>query len=272
MNHDILSLESVSYTYAGNGGWHLLPTSLSVAKGDILGVIGPNGSGKSTLLKIAGGLLTSHTGRVLLAGQDIKKMKRRQIAGTLGYLPQHAESHFDYTVEEVVAMGRFPHLRGAGFLGTRDMEVVSQCLQKTELDSFRGRAFSRLSGGERQRALLASVIAQEPQILLLDEPTTALDIHHQMKLFAIFMDLVREGMAVVIVTHDLNLASVFCRRVVLLRNGAIAFQGSPEEIIRKDILEGIYGRGLEITKHPTTGCPLVIPAIGLLHHDKEGPS
>jgi iron complex transport system ATP-binding protein len=261
MDHELLSVQSATYAYAGNG-WQLLPSSFSVVKGDILGVIGPNGSGKSTLLKLAGGVLCAHTGKVLLAGKDILFMKRRQIARMLGYLPQQAESHFDHTVEEVVAMGRFAHLRGAGFLNAQDLDVVGRCLRQTGMEGLRQRRMSRLSGGERQRALLASVLAQEPEVLLLDEPTTALDIHHQMRLFAILVELVEKGMAVVVVTHDLNLASVFCERVLLLGKGAIVHQGRPEEILTKDILEAIYGRGLQMMEHPTTGRPLVVPAVG----------
>jgi len=261
MAFELLSVQSATYAYAGNG-WRLLPSSFSVANGEILGVIGPNGSGKSTLLKLAGGVLHPHSGNVLLSGKDILQMKRRQIARILGYLPQQAESHFDHTVEEVVAMGRFPHLSGAGFLTAQDLDVVSRCLRQTDMEGLRRRRLSRLSGGERQRALLASVIAQEPKVLLLDEPTAALDIHHQMRLFAILLELVEKGMAVVVVTHDLNLASVFCERVLLLWEGAIAHQGRPEEILKRDILEGVYGRGLQIMEHPTTGRPLVVPTAG----------
>lgn len=267
---ELLSVQSAAYAYSGNG-WRLLPASFSVAKGDILGIIGPNGSGKSTLLKLAGGVLRARSGNVLLSGKDIRQMKRRRIARILGYLPQHTESHFDHTVEEVVAMGRFPHLHGAGFLTARDLDVVSRCLRQTDMDGLRQRRLSRLSGGERQRALLASVMSQEPEVLLLDEPTTALDIHHQMRLFAILLELAEKGMAVVVVTHDLNLASVFCKRVLLLSEGTIAHQGRPEEILKKDILEDVYGRGLQIMEHPTTGRPLVVPTAGR-DIQKDGPS
>jgi iron complex transport system ATP-binding protein len=259
MSHNLILVKSVTYAYAGNG-WQLDPATFSVAKGDILGIIGPNGSGKSTLLKLAGGVLQPRSGKVLLAGKDMMQLKRRQIARTLSYLPQQAQSHFDYTVEEVVAMGRFPHLRGAGFMSAYDLEVISQSLAQAEMNRFRQRRLSRLSGGERQRALLASVISQEPQILLLDEPTTALDIHHQMKVFAILVELAKKGTGVVVVTHDLNLASVFCKRVLLLNEGTITCHGRPADILKKEILETVYGKGLEVMKHPTTGRPVIVPS------------
>jgi iron complex transport system ATP-binding protein len=201
----------------------------------------------------------------------MRQLNRREIARVLGYLPQQAQSHFDYTVEEVVAMGRFPHLSGSGFMGPHDVKVLNQSLEQAEMIPFRQRRLSRLSGGERQRALLASVIAQEPRVLLLDEPTTALDIHHQMKVFAILAALAKKGMGVVVVTHDLNLASVFCEHVLLLKDGAIACQGKPVEILKKAVLEKVYGTGLEIMKHPTTGRPVIIPStVG--HVDREASS
>ena len=268
MAHELISVQSVTYAYTGNG-WQLDPSTFSVARGDILGIIGPNGSGKSTLLKLAAGVLKAHSGKVLLAGDDMTQLKRRQIARILGYLPQHVQSHFDYTVEEVVAMGRFPHLKGAGFMGAHDLEVIRQSLKQAEMSRFRQRRLSRLSGGERQRALLASVISQEPHILLLDEPTTALDIHHQMKVFAILVALAKKGTAVVVVTHDLNLASVFCKQVLLLKEGCIIHHGRPSDILKKEVLASVYGKGLEIMTHPTTGKPVVVPNAGVVS-DKEG--
>ncbi|MBW2109113.1 MAG: ABC transporter ATP-binding protein [Deltaproteobacteria bacterium] len=259
MSREILSVQSVAYAYTGNG-WRLQPASFVVRPGDILGIIGPNGSGKSTLLKLAAGVLPSQKGTVRLLEQDIRRLKRREIARTLGYLPQRVESHVGYTVQEIVAMGRFAHLRGGGFLCTHDMEVVSRCLELTDIVPLRQRRLSRLSGGERQRVLLASVIAQEPQVLLLDEPTTALDIHHQMRVFDILVELAQKGMGVVVVTHDLNLASVFCEQVLLLQEGAVMHRGKPEDILTKEILEDVYGNGLETMIHPITGRPVVVPA------------
>lgn len=259
MSREMLSVESVAYAYAGNG-WRLRKASFGVHCGDVLGIIGPNGSGKSTLLKLAAGVLPSDTGVVRLLGKDIRRLKRREIARILGYLPQRVESQVDYTVQEIVAMGRFAHLRGGGFLCAHDLEVIARCLELTDIVSLRQRRLSRLSGGERQRVFLASVIAQEPQVLLLDEPTTALDIHHQMRVFEILVQLAQKDMGVVVVTHDLNLASVFCGQVLLLKQGVVEHYGNPEEILKKEILEDAYGEGLETVIHPITGRPVVVPA------------
>ncbi len=270
MDHKPLCAEGVDYQYA-ESDWQLFPASFSVMKGEILGIIGPNGSGKSTLLKIAARVLSPDAGQVLLEGKDMGKMNRREIARRLAYLPQNAESHLDYAVEEVVAMGRFPYLKGPGFLSSHDMDVVTRCLLQTETECYRERPLSRLSGGERQRVLLASVIAQEPKVLLLDEPTSALDIHHQVRFFTLLNDLVAGGLAVAVVTHDLNLASLFSDRLLLLKGGKIIHQGSAEEILNSRILRETYGDGMEIMRHPTIGRPVVLPTAGSGSHE-EGKS
>jgi len=262
VDRKILSVQGVDYKYAGSG-WQLNSTSFSVAKGEIVGIIGPNGSGKSTLLKIASGVITPDSGSVFLQEKDIAKMKRREIAKILGYFPQNAAGHFDYSVQEVVAMGRFPHLSGAGFLSPNDMDVVGQCLVRAEVEQYRERYLSHLSGGERQRVLLASVLAQEPKVLLLDEPTSALDMQHQVKFFTLLTELVEEGMGVGVVTHDLNLASFYSHRVLLLKDGKIIEEGSPKEILTQGILEDAYGDGVTVIPHPTTDLPIVLPRTGL---------
>jgi iron complex transport system ATP-binding protein len=262
VDRKILSVQSVKYKYAGSG-WKLDSTSFSVAKGEIVGIIGPNGSGKSTLLKIASGVITPDSGNVFLKEKDISKIKRREIARILGYFPQNTSGHFDYSVQEVVVMGRFPHLSGAGFLSPHDINVVEQCLIRAEVIQYRGRYLSHLSGGERQRVLLASVLAQEPKVLLLDEPTSALDMQHQVKFFTLLSELVEEGMGVGIVTHDLNLASFYSHRVLLLKDGKIIEKGSPKEILSEGILKDAYGDGVAVIPHPTTGIPIVLPSTGL---------
>ena len=261
MAQKLLSVQDVNYTYAGSG-WQLNAMSFFISKGEILGIMGPNGSGKSTLLKIASGVILPDSGTVFLRGKNISKMKRREVAGILGYFPQNASGHFDYSVQEVVAMGRFPHLSGAGFLTPHDMEVVDQCLIRAEVEQYRDRYLSHLSGGERQRVLLASVLAQEPKVLLLDEPTSALDMQHQAKFFTLLSELVEEGIGVVVVTHDLTLASLYSHRVILLNDGRIVQGGAPKDILTKGILQNIYGEGVTVIPHPATGLPIVLPRIG----------
>jgi iron complex transport system ATP-binding protein len=261
MAQELLSVQDVNYKYAGSG-WELDSMSFSVSKGEILGIIGPNGSGKSTLLKIASGIISPDSGTVFLQEKDIIKMKRREIAKVLGYFPQNASGHFDYSVQEVVAMGRFPHLSGAGFLSPRDMEVIGQCLVRAEIEQYRERYLSHLSGGERPRVLLASVLAQEPKVLLLDEPTSALDMQHQVKFFTLLSKLVEEGMGVCVVTHDLNLASFYSHRVLLLKDGKIIEKGRPKDILTEGILKDAYGDGVTVIAHPATDLPIVLPRTG----------
>jgi iron complex transport system ATP-binding protein len=167
----------------------------------------------------------------------------------------------DYTVEEVVAMGRFPHLRGAGFLGPHDEAVIVKCMRQTDTERYRRRPINRLSGGERQRVLLASVLAQEPKVLLLDEPTSALDINHQVRFFTVLTDLVRSGMGGMVVTHDINLASLFSQRLLLIKGGKILHQGEPGSILTREILQEAYGEGIEVSRHPTRDRPVVFPSV-----------
>jgi len=254
----LLEFESVGFRYPGSQ-WRLADVSLAVHAGEVVGIIGPNGSGKTTLLRLGAGVLRPEAGRVRLAGQDIRGLSRRHIARTLGYLPQQVTSGFDYRVEEVVAMGRFPHLCGAGFLGPRDREVVERCLDASEVAGLRHRRLSRLSGGERQRALLASVLAQEPRVLLLDEPTMALDLHHQRRFFALVRRLAAGGIAVVVVTHDVNLASLYCDTLALLRDGRLAHRGAPEEVLTPEVLRATYGEEVVLERHPECGRPILLP-------------
>ena len=261
MGETLLEFDRVAFRYPGSE-WRLEGVSLAVGAGEVLGVIGPNGSGKSTLLRIGAGVLRPAAGHVLLDDRDAAGLARREMARTLGYLPQQVASEFDYRVEEVVAMGRYPHLSGAGFLTRDDVAVVDRCLAETEIERYRGRRLSRLSGGERQRAFLASVLAQEPRVLLLDEPTSSLDLHHQVRFFGLLRRLACQGMAVMVVTHDVNLASLFCDRVALLRDGRLVEEGSPAEVLREEVLRATYGDEVLLGTHPQTGRPIVLPAAG----------
>ncbi len=254
----LLETEGVSYDY-GSDGWRLNEVSLRVSGGELLGVIGPNGAGKSTLLKISAGVLHAHSGRVLLGGKKLSNLSRREIARQMGYLPQNVSSTFDYRVEEVVAMGRFAHLSGAGVMQARDREIVEDCLERTETAVYRHRHLSHLSGGERQRVLLASVLAQQPKLLLLDEPTVGLDMHHQVSFFSLLADLASKGMAVAVVTHDLNLAAMFCTRLILMRDGKIFRGGSVEEVISQEVVGEVYRQSAYVGVHPVSGRPMVLP-------------
>ncbi len=269
MSNSLLEIENVSYTYTQTE-WQLRDISLQVKAGEVMGIIGPNGAGKSTLLKIAAGILKPDAGSITLMDEKIHKLDRRHIARILGYLPQNVTSLFDYRAEEVVAMGRYAHARGLGFLDHNDIAVTKRCLEQTQTMEFRDRSLSHLSGGERQRVLLASVLAQEPKILLLDEPTAGLDLHHQVRFFELLAQQVPQGLAVVVVTHDLNLASLFCDCLVLMQAGKIIHQGTADQVIQESILGTVYPGNIYIDTHPVHGQPMVLPLAKRNDIDKEG--
>ena len=258
MNDNLLSLKNIGYDYPQTR-WRLQNVSLNIPPRRIVGVIGPNGAGKSTLLKIAAGILQPHAGSVELMQKNLANLSRRHIAQHLGYLPQNVSSTFDYRVEEIVAMGRFPHQTGLGFLQPSDLELIEKCLEQTETTPFRHRPLSQLSGGERQRVFLASVLTQQPRILLLDEPTTGLDLHHQVSFFSALDRLAHDGLAVAVVTHDLNLASQFCHHLLLLRDGQTVTEGPPTAVINQKILSDVYRQSVHVSVHPITQKPIALP-------------
>lgn len=258
MSDSGLVLAGISHCFA-ESDWRLSVDAFSVNRRTFTGIIGPNGSGKSTLLRIAAGVLTPVSGEVLLDGAPLAGMDRRQVAQRLGYLPQEVTSLFDYSVEEVVRMGRYPHASAFGALGSTDGAIVQRCLERAELSALRKRPLSHLSGGERKRAILASVLAQEPEILLLDEPTAALDMHHQVRFFQLVHSLSKGGMGVAVVTHDINLAALFCDRLLLMAGGRLVIEGAPGEVLQRERLEAVYGPEVLVTTHPQTGGPMLLP-------------
>ena len=269
MPADLMAIEDLRFRYE-NSDWEIGGISLSLGRGELLAIIGPNGSGKSTLLKLCAGVLAPSGGRVVLDGSKLATLDRADVARTLGYLPQQVAYTFDYLVEEVVGMGRFPHLTGMGFLSEQDVRIIARSMGQTETSDYRGRRISQLSGGERQRVFLASVLAQEPRILLLDEPTSALDIHHQVLFFRLLRRLARNGMGMAVVTHDLNLASLHCDRLLLLANGRTAIDGEPDAVIRPDVLSEVYGEHILVDRDPRTGRPFVLPLPGDAGEDNGG--
>ncbi|MDD5458539.1 MAG: ABC transporter ATP-binding protein [Phycisphaerae bacterium] len=258
MKNCLLKIENISYTYV-HTGWKLDSISLSINTGDFVGIVGPNGSGKSTLLKIAAGILPPVSGRVHLEGKHIRKIPRKKLAQSMGYLPQQINPVFDFNVEEVISMGRFCHSKGMGLITQEDRQIVADCMQATETFSLRNRSITELSGGERQRVMLASVLAQQPGIMLLDEPMTGLDMHHQVAFFKLLSQFAAKGMAVVVITHDLNLASQFCDKVLLLNKGRKEIFDSVEKVFGRIEQLEIYSKDLSIFKHPLNQKPAVLP-------------
>ncbi|MCX7044443.1 MAG: heme ABC transporter ATP-binding protein [Candidatus Sumerlaeota bacterium] len=252
-----LTAHNVTFTYA-RGLRAVNGASLEARKGELLGIIGPNGSGKSTLLRLMAGLLRPQSGEVMLDGAPLAAMDKESLARRIAFLPQQVESVFSFTCEEVVAMGRYPHLGAFGFLSAHDEEVARESMTRTDTLQFAARLFDELSGGERQRVLIASILAQQSDHLLLDEPTSALDIQHQAEVFTLLRDSSRKGLAVAVVIHDVNLAAQYCDRMILMSIGKAIAEGSPEDVLRLEHLAPVYGGAVAVSENPLTGGPLVV--------------
>ena len=215
--------------------------SLEVKKGEIICLIGPSGSGKSTLLKALCRLLTPYAGTVYLNGSDINAMNTESVAQIISVLPQSSHAPSDITVEELIRYGRLPYQKFFDSLKKEDLAAVEEAIKITELDKFRSRSINTLSGGERQRAWLAMALAQQPQILLLDEPTTYLDVHHQLELMELVVRLHYEKqLTVIMVLHDLNHAARYSQRLVAVKNGQIVADGQVSEVFTEPVIEHLY--------------------------------
>jgi iron complex transport system ATP-binding protein len=213
---------------------------LTLDAGEIVCVIGPNGAGKSTLLGILGGLREGYSGECRFADVEVKKWKRREFARRVSVVPQTVRIEFAFTAEQVVLMGRAPHAVGL-FETEADHTAVRNAMELTDSVAFRNRDFRSLSGGEQQRVILAAALAQSPEALLLDEPTTFLDLQHQIGLYRILRELCNRGVLVTAVTHDLNLAAAYCERVIILSQGEIAADASPDEAFEPGRMRDVFG-------------------------------
>jgi iron complex transport system ATP-binding protein len=252
----IVKAESIRFKY--DGDWVLKNLSFETREGEFLGIIGPNGSGKTTLLKIIDGIFMPQQGSALINGLNIKKIKRYDIAKIIAVVPQDSPMIFSFTVQEVVLMGRAPHLGRLRFEGQTDFEIVRKAMEMTDILPFAARSINELSGGERQRVLIARALAQQPQIILLDESTAFLDIKHQIAFFDLIKNLNKEeGLTVITVTHDINLASLFCDRVMLLNKGIIHCIGTTNEVITESNIKEVYETDVFVDKIPLTGQPRV---------------
>ncbi len=255
-------MEKVSFRY--DRAWVLRGVSLDVERGAFLGILGPNGSGKTTLLNLVDGILSPREGRVLLEGADASSLDRNELARMVAVVPQDSPLIFPFTVQEIVLMGRAPHLGRWRFEGKRDFEIARDAMEKTGTLPLAGRPMSALSGGERQRVFIARALAQEPRILLLDEPTSNLDIRHQSEFFSLVAELNRtQGLTVIAVSHDINLASLYCRRIVLLKDGTVHGEGRPEEIISEESIRNVFGVPVRVDRHPQTGKPRIAPICNM---------
>jgi iron complex transport system ATP-binding protein len=237
----LLAAEQVRFGFPKRPDF-LGPVSVSIAPSEFWAIVGPNGAGKSTLLRLLAGLSRPHAGRVLLSGADLAALPARSRARRLAYVPQQPPTDLDLSVRDIVLMGRFPHRSMGLFESAEDHRVAEQAMETTQTSAFADRAMKTLSGGESQLVHLAAGLAQEPVVLLLDEPTASLDLRHQQALFGILKERVAsQALAVIVVTHDVNLAASFCSHVLLLHEGAVVLSGPPSRVVSPDVLTTVYG-------------------------------
>ena len=228
----------------------LRSVSLPFHAGELTAIVGPNGAGKTTLMSVLSGVRTAYQGTCLLAGVEISRWKKRDLARRMAFIPQVLRLEFSFTAEQVVLMGRTPHCNGL-FESPEDFEIVRRAMRTTATEDFAQREFRTLSGGERQRVILAGALAQEPSILLLDEPTTFLDLKHQVSTYRLLRSLARDGVCVIAVTHDLNLAASYSDRIVVLSRGQTAADGSPEQVLRAPLIRKVFEVDVEIHQSPS---------------------
>lgn len=239
--------------------------SLEVPRGAIVGLLGPNGSGKTTLLRLLAGLLEPRSGQILLDRQPVRGLSRRVLAQRIAFVPQSTHAAFDYRVVDMVLMGRYPHLGAFELEGPADLEIARRALRATGTEAFENRPFSSLSGGEQQRVVIAAALAQSADILLLDEPTTALDLGYQIEIAALLRQLNREHRTTIVVcTHDLNLVASTCHQIVLLGAGRIIAQGATADALTAGNVRAIFGVEADVRYHEQAGHLTVTP-LGRTH-------
>ncbi len=234
-----------------------------MATGNFFIIIGPNGSGKTTLLKVMAGILKSQAGHLEILNRSVDNYSRKALARTIAFVPQMIPVDFPFSVTEIVLMGRSPYLGILGLEQEKDLEIAKQALTFTGVENLAHRKLDQLSGGEQQRVFVAKAICQDPEIILLDEPTASLDLAHQVRLMDLMEKLKNErGITVVMVSHDVNLAAMYGDRLLLLNKGEIVNLGAPEEVLTFQTLEQVYGCTLLVDENPLGKTPRVTPVPG----------
>lgn len=249
-----LDLDAVVYRYPGGAGVDAV--TFQASAGEVLGVVGPNSAGKTTLLHLLCKVLHPAAGRILVEGRDLARISRLELARRLAVVPQEFSVAFPFQVAEVVLMGRYPHGGPGGWGGARDREVAWAALQAAGIAPLARRRVDEISGGERQLVSLARALAQEPAILLLDEPTAHLDLKHRRAVVEVLRAHAgAQGGTALLISHDLTLAAEVCDRLVLMARGRVLACGRPEEVMTKDALEAAYGCPVEVATDPGSGRP-----------------
>ncbi|MEQ9401040.1 MAG: ABC transporter ATP-binding protein [Longimicrobiales bacterium] len=259
--------EDLVVRYPGADRPALDGVSMEVPDGSLYAVLGPNGSGKSTLMKALLGVVPRARGTAHVDGRDVRDWTRKDLARSVGVVPQSETIAFPVTVRELVAMGRYPHLGPLGAEGSADRDAVTRALVRCDVEDLSSRDVGTLSGGELQRVRIARALAQEPRALVLDEPTASLDIRHEMAILESLREWADQGMTVVVVTHGLDQAARFSDRMLLLSRGRVAAEGIPADVLDADVLAEVYRWRIAVEHDPATGTPRVTP----LRSEAPGP-
>jgi iron complex transport system ATP-binding protein len=253
-----IQLQELSFAY--NGRPVLEALSLTIPAGERLAVVGPNGAGKTTLLKLIGGVLHPGHGSILISGHLLQELPRREAARRVAVVPQVFAVPFAFTVRELVELGRTPHLSKLAAFSAADCAAVERALDLTRTTAFAESIFNELSGGERQRVMIAMALAQESEILLLDEPTQQLDLARQAEILDLILELNQtRGLTVIAAIHDLNLAARYFNRLIVLHHASLAMDGSPAEVLSASLLERVYGGPLQVLQAIGEPLPFVLP-------------
>ncbi|MFN7915737.1 MAG: ABC transporter ATP-binding protein [Vicinamibacterales bacterium] len=263
--HPFIELRDLSFAY-GRGAQArrvLDGVSLEVSRGSVVGLLGPNGSGKTTLLRLLAGVLAPAGGEVRIEGRALGDLTRRDLARRVAVVPQETHSTFDFSVLEMVLMGRYPHLGPFELEGIDDLEIARRALADTGTLALEHRPFATLSGGEKQRVVIAGALAQASDVLLLDEPTAALDLQYQLEILAVLKRLTAErGTTLVVSTHDLNLAASLCEQIVMLKQGRVLAHGATADTLTVDNIRALYDVHADVRFHEQAGHLTVVPLSG----------
>ncbi len=256
---DEVIIETKNLNWDYNGTKVLDNVSINIRFGTFTGILGPNGAGKTTLLKQILNLLQTEKDSILIRGTDIKTYSRKELARIEAYVPQSVKIDFNFTVEQVVLMGRTPFLGRFDRESRKDIQIAEWAMKETGVIKLKDKLITHLSGGELQRVVIARALTQEPVIMALDEPTSHLDIHHQINILSILRTLAkREGLTIIAVLHDVNHALEYCDNLFLLDKGKIVNSGPPEEVITPGVMKEVYNLNVQITKNPLTGNPYMV--------------
>lgn len=265
----MIAIEAKNIDFFYNATQILHDVSMSLRQGEFLGIIGPNGAGKSTLLRLLCGILQPKKGTVGLFGASISAQSHKSIAQIVAFVPQETHFALNFTVEDIVSMGRYPYKRAFQREDEQDRSAVENALGAANVAALRARPINSLSSGERQLVVIARALAQSPKVMLLDEPTSHLDLHHQHAIMDLLERLNKQGISIAVVHHDLNLASLYCENLILMHKGKIHTKGKPAEILNKSILREVYSTEVTILRHPEKDVPQIFMQTKGNHEDTK---